>query len=300
MEKVVISGGTGLVGNRLIKSLKEKGYEITVLSRSKNYEKDGVSYRAWDPQKGELDRELIDEADHIINLAGANVADKRWTESYKKMIRESRVLSTRLLVSKANESPNHLKSFISTSAINFYGIKRKGKVTEDTGPGEHFLSDVCVEWEKETEKLDTGNTRLVIIRVSTVLASEGGPLREMIKPVKFGVGSPLGPGTQLTPWIHIEDLVNLYLYALEKDHMSGVYNAAAPENTPNKKMMRTIAKKLRRPMVFPNVPILALKVMIGEFADVLLTDFDLDTSKLEEAGFQFQYPNIEEAIDNLL
>ncbi len=300
MEKVIISGGTGLVGQHLIPLLKARGYEVTILSRSKDGEVNGIQYAKWDPDKGTLPHKLIEKADHIINLAGANLGQKRWTESYKKKIKDSRVNSTRLLVNAINESANNLKKFVSASAINYYGIKRDELITENSKPGNHFLSEVCIEWEKEANKVNKEGVSVFLPRIATILAEEDGALPQMAKPVKLGIGAPIGPGSQKTPWIHIKDLVNIIADSLQNEQMQGPCIAAAPDPATNKAMTKSIARQLEKPLVFPNVPIFALKLFIGEFAEVLLTDFEISTEKLTNAGFEFKFPTMEEAIADLV
>ncbi len=300
MENIVISGGTGLVGNHLIPVLLEEGFQVTVLSRSKEKKEGDVQYVKWDPDNKELPDEVIANANHVINLAGANLGQKRWTESYKREIMNSRVLSTRLLVEKINELKPGLKTFVSASAINYYGLQREGTLTENDDPGNHFLSEVCVHWEEEANHLNLSGTKLVIPRISTILAKEDGALPQMARPITLGVGAPLGPGNQHTPWIHIRDLVKIFTEALKKDQIKGPVNAAAPESVTNKQMTQRIAKKLRKPLILPNVPIFALKTAIGEFAEVLLTDLDISVEKLRKAGFEFDFPVMEKALDHLL
>ena len=300
MEHVVISGGTGLVGHFLIPLLQERHYKVTILSRSKEGDKNGIQYVKWNPDQNELDKEIIQQADHIINLAGANLFDKRWTASYKEEIINSRVLSTRLLVDTINAEAPNLKTFVSASAINYYGLKRKGVLEEDHVPGDHFLSEVCIHWENEAHKLNQPSTRLFIPRIATILAPKEGALEQMTKPIRFGVGAPLGSGEQQTPWIHIKDLVKMILEGLQNSEMKGPFNAAAPEVVTNKAMTQMIAKKLGKPLFLPNIPIFALKLGIGEFAEVLLTDLEVSVEKAVNAGFEFDFPTMDEALEDLL
>lgn len=300
MEKVVISGGTGLVGKHLIPALEERNYEVIVLSRSKDGKEKNVQYAKWDPGKGSLPANVIEEADHIINLAGANLGHKRWTKSYKQTIIDSRISSTRLLAQAINNKANNLKTFVSASAINYYGIKRDELITEASEPGKHFLSEVCLEWEKEANQVNKEGVRVVIPRIATIFAKEDGALPQMAKPIRFGIGAPIGPGDQRSPWIHVKDLVKIIADSLQNEQMQGPYVAAAPDPVTNKALTKVIAEKLNKPLIFPNVPIFALKLFIGEFAQVLLTDFEISTDKLSHAGFEFEFPTAEKAVANLL
>lgn len=300
MKHVIIAGGTGLVGRSLAASLNKEGYHIGILTRGKTMVDQFYNYYHWDPAKGTIDEEVIHQADHVINLAGANLGAKRWTKSYKDLIYRSRVDSTKLLTDKINGAPHSPESFISASAINYYGIQRKGILDEASSPGSHFLSNLCIDWEKAAEEVDQNRTRLVIPRLATVLAAEEGAFPQMKAPVKWGAGAPLGPGNQYTPWIHIKDLVEILKFAITNDAMEGAYNAATPSYATNEELMHMIAKKLHKPFILPNVPSIALKLMIGEFADVLMTDLQLDVSRLQEAGYTFQFPDAETAINDLL
>lgn len=299
MENVVISGGTGLVGKRLTEMLLDEGYQVTILSRSKTGKEGQITYASWDPGKGEIDPEVIKNADHIINLAGANVGEKRWTESYKKVIYDSRINSTTLLVKTVNETTNPVKTFINASASGYYG-SQEGRLKEDAAPGQDFLAKVCIDWENEVHQLKAPNLRKVILRMGIVLRKEGGALQQLVMPIKYGIGAPLGNGEQMMPWIHIEDLCRMYLFALQETNVSGPVNAAAPNPVSNKAMTKAIAKRLKRPMFMPKVPGFALKIMVGEFADSLLANQNLAADKIRDKGFDFHYPDIDHALADLL
>ena len=300
MQRVLIAGGTGLVGRHLADSLYREGYLISILSRGKSDKHGNYTYHHWDPANGQLDQEAIAEADHVVNLAGANLGTKRWTRSFKHTIYQSRVASTKLLASAINQAAQPPQSFLSASAINYYGIQRKGLVTEDCGPGSHFLSKVCADWEQEAQKVKRDSTRVIIPRLATVLASEDGAFPKMKAPVALGAGAALGSGKQVTPWIHINDLVNMLKFFIQKVETDGVYNAAAPDSATNETLMRTIAQQLNKPFFLPNVPSLALRLLIGQFAEVLMTDLNLDVTRIQAAGFEFEYPDIQKAIADLI
>lgn len=300
MEQVLISGGSGLVGRYLTHRLQDSGYQVHILTRGSSGNEQGITYHHWDPANGTLQQKVIEEADHVVNLAGANLGAKRWNRAYKHLIYQSRVDSTRLLASGIQQASNPPKSFVSASAINYYGIQRDELLNECSSPGSHFLSKVCADWEQEANQVDNGFTRVVIPRISTVFAPEEGAFPQMKAPVEWGAGAPLGSGKQCTPWIHIEDLVGMIHFLINHNDAVGAYNAAAPESTTNKTLMKTIAKELHKPFFLPNVPYLALRIMIGPFAEVLMTDLKLDVSRIQDAGFQFSFAHIQEAVSNLV
>lgn len=301
MENILISGGSGLVGRYLANRLFNEGYKISILTRGSERSGKAYTYYHWDPIKnGQLDQKTIEEADHVINLAGANLAAKRWTKAFKRTIYESRVDSTSVLASAIQKAQNPPKSFISASAVNYYGIQRKGIIPESSAAGSHFLSKVCADWEQEAHNVNNNYTRVAIPRLGTVLAPDDSAFTKMKAPVALGLGAPLGSGKQCTPWIHIDDLVSMISFLIAQNGMEGAYNAAAPEHTTNAALMKTIAKELHKPFFLPNVPSLALKVMLGPFADVLMTHLKLDVSRIQKAGFEFKYPGIQEAVDDLI
>jgi uncharacterized protein (TIGR01777 family) len=300
MEQVLISGGSGLVGRHMTHRLQKSGYQVHILTRGSSGSDKGISYHHWDPANGTLEQGLIENADHVINLAGANLGAKRWNRAYKHLIYQSRVASTRLLASGIQQASNPPKSFVSASAINYYGIQRQELLNECSAPGSHFLSKVCADWEQEANQVDNGFTRVVIPRISTVFAPEEGAFPQMKAPVEWGAGAPLGPGKQRTPWIHIDDLVEMIYCLMSNDQAMGAYNAAAPDSTTNESLMRTIARELHKPFFLPNVPYIMLKLMIGPFAEVLMTDLKLEVSRIQDCGFQFSFGDIQSAVSDLV
>lgn len=300
MEQVLISGGSGLVGSNLTHRLQNSGYQVHILTRGSSGSNNGITYHHWNPADGTLEQKVIEQADHIINLAGANLGAKRWNRAYKHLIHQSRVASTRLLASGIQQASNPPKSFVSASAINYYGIQRNELLNECSEPGSHFLSKVCADWEQEANQVDNGFTRVVIPRISTVFAPEEGAFPQMKAPVKWGAGAPLGSGKQCTPWIHIDDLTRMIHCLMENEQTFGAYNAAAPDSTPNETLMKIIARELHKPFFLPNVPFLVLKFMIGPFAEVLMTDLKLDISRIQDSGFKFSFGDIQSAVSDLV
>jgi len=298
-ETVLISGGTGLLGSNITQFLQRKGYKVIYLSRKKG-KKNGIKCYQWDVAAGTIDAEAVIKADHIIHLAGASVADKRWTDEYKREILESRTKSTALICRALKENKHKVKSFISASAIGIYGNRGKELLDEESEVAGDFLAQVCVAWEDEIFKFEVLGIRTVAIRIGIVLSEKGGALPQLILPVKMFVGAPLGGGDQYMSWIHIEDLSAIFVKALEDKNMKGVYNGVSPTPVTNEVLTKAIADKISRP-VFPiNVPGFALKVIVGEFADSLIGGARVSSHKIEKVGFSFAYPDIDKALDNLI
>lgn len=298
MEKVLITGGTGLVGSVLTHLLVSNGYEVAHLSRRPS--NGGIRTFLWDVDKGIIEPEAISFADHIIHLAGAGVFDHRWTAAYKKQIIDSRVKSTQLLAN-AVSAATHLKTFVSASAVGYYGIDTRDQwMDESSAKGDGFLSEVTAEWEKAVAEISGMGIRTVILRVGIVLAEEGGALPQMATPVKFFVGSPLGTGKQYVSWIHIHDLAAAFIYALQSP-MQGVYNAVASEPVTNATLTRLIGKVLHRPVFLPPVPAFVLGIVLGqEKAKMVIGGNRVSNAKIKATGFVFQYNTAEEALHSLL
>ena len=301
MATVLITGGTGLVGQALTKALQRKGYGIIILSRHKN-EQANIRFAAWDPEKGRIDARAVEEADYIIHLAGANVVEKRWSEARKKEILESRTKSSALIVQSLRSTPNKVKAVISASATGWYGpdpqVPNPRPFREEDPPANDFLGTTCRQWEQSISGVQESGKRVVILRTGIVLSTEGGAYREFKKPMRFGVASILGSGKQVVSWIHIDDLVRLYLHALEKQNISGVYNAVAPQPVNNRTLIKTMAGAAAVPLQVP-VPALVLKAMLGEMSIEVLKSFTVSAKKISDTGFTFQYPTIQEAVRQL-
>ena len=300
MAKVLITGGTGLIGRHLYKKLLEKGYDVAILSRSKQQDPKILSY-TWDLDANEIEREAIESADYIVHLAGTNIGDKRWSVKRKQSIIDSRVKTTELIFSKIKAQNKKLKAFISASGIGYYSESPSDRIfVEADAPGKNFLADVCREWEQSADQFKTLAIRTVIIRTGVVLTRRGGALSKMITPVKMGIGSGLGHGRQYMPWIHINDLCNIYIKAIEDTQMQGVFNAVAPDHKTNIQFIKTLARVLNRPFWFPKVPAFMLKLMFGEMSGIILKGNRVSAKKIEETGYEFLFPNLEAAFTNLL
>jgi uncharacterized protein (TIGR01777 family) len=299
METVLITGGTGLIGRHISKKLKENGFNVTLLSRKR--ETDGaISVYTWDPDKNFIDPKAISGADYIIHLAGAGIGDKRWTKKRRELIIDSRIKTGELIFIKVQESGKKLKAFISASGIGYYGTSTSDKIFKETDfPDKDFLGEVCRKWEEMADRFKESGIRTVKVRTGVVLTDKGGVLGRMATTVKMGIGSPLGSGKQYIPWIHIDDLCNLYLKAVEDQSMTGAWNAVAPEHITNRELMQTLAKVLEKPFFFPAVPSLVLKILFGKMSGIILKGSRVSAGKIISSGYNFEYPNLENALRNL-
>lgn len=305
MQTVLISGGTGLIGKELIQLLSGHGYAVIILSRQpgKQNAAANVSYAQWDIKKQQLDIVALQKADYIIHLAGASVMDKKWTAAYKQEIVSSRTESARLIVNSLQQNPNKVKAVISASAIGYYGEDNKPpkNFTEEDGPDNNFLGETCKLWEESMEPVTGLNIRLVKYRIGIVLSANGGALKEFMNPLKYGMATILGSGTQIISWIHINDLCRLFLYAIENEKLQGVYNAVAPAPVNNKTLTLTLAKKMKGKFYIPlYVPQFILNIMLGQRSIEILKSATVSDAKITAKGFNFQFKNIDEALENIV
>ena len=300
METVLITGSNGLIGNHLSKKLKEKGYDVVLLSRKKKV-KPGFTIYPWDLNKNEIEQEAISRSNYIIHLAGANISSKRWSKKRKQIIIDSRVKSAHLLFDKINASGKPLKAFISSSAVGYYGAVTTDKIfTESDPPGPDFLAQTCRLWEEAADKFKDIGIRTVKIRSGVALSNKGGALPKILAPIEIGLGSAIGDGKQYMPWIHLDDLCEIYIKALEDSKMEGAYNAVAPDHKTNKEFTLTLARILKEPFWFPNTPVFFLKLIFGEMANTIANGSRVSSKKIMEAGFKFKFPNLENALRDLL
>jgi uncharacterized protein len=298
-KRVLITGASGLIGERLTQLLLQKGHQVSHLTRAK---KNGVvpSF-TWDLESRQIDEDAFRSIDAIINLAGTGIADKRWTEKRKKEILTSRTDSVKLLHNFLAKNNHNVKAFISASAIGYYGVEDEEKVFKEVDkPGTDFLASTTRQWEQEVDKISTLGIRVVKFRIGIVLSEKGGALKEMARPIKMSVGAPLGSGKQYLSWIHIDDLCNIFIRAVEDQTMIGPYNAVAPSPVTNEELTTAIAKILNKSLIIPKVPAFALRLMLGEMADMVLKGNKVSSQKIEEAGFQFQFRDLKNALDDLL
>lgn len=298
MKNILITGGTGLIGTRLMQLLQEKGYQTAVLSRQKRSSEQGLHF-FWDPKAGFIDPEAIAWAHGIVHLAGANVAEGRWTDARKREIMDSRTLSSEALFKALSKGNHGVKAVVAATGVGWYGDTGKQWMDESRPAGKGFLADVCKEWEQAIGRL-SGQARTTMIRVGVVLSPRGGALVEIAKPIRLFAGAPLGSGHQYMSWIHEDDLCRLFMFALEHEEISGVYNGVAPNPITNAELTKAIALQLGKPLVLPNVPSFAMRLMLGEMADIVLEGCRASCQKIEQAGFSFRFTALDEALSDLL
>lgn len=299
MKKVLITGGSGLLGERLTDILLQRGYHVSHLGRSKHNNK--VPTFIWDISRRYVDPNALNDVDTIVHLAGAGIADKRWTEERKKEIRQSRVDSTRLLFDVLNKGGHSVKNFVSASAIGYYGFDNDDKFFhEDDEAGEDFLGRVTLDWETEVDKLRELGLRIVKIRTGIVLTLKGGVLKELMRTVKFLVGAPLGSGQQYISWIHIDDHSEIVIKAIEDTSMHGAYNSVAPNPVTNAELTKMIADVMHKPLWLPNVPAFVLRLVLGEMANLVLYSSKVSPDKIIRSGYTFKFDNAKTAIRDLV
>ena len=305
MTTILITGGTGLVGKALGRALLQKGYQVIILSRNTAKESTvpGLSFALWDPQKQTIDKEAIARADYIIHLAGAGVADKRWTKKRKEEIINSRVESSRLVAESLKIIPHKIKAVISASAIGWYGadpsIPNPSPFKENAPADSAFLGHTCRLWEESIRPVAELGMRLVTLRIGIVLSKEGGALKEFLKPVKFGLAAILANGKQMMSWIHIDDLVNMFIMAIENDTLAGIYNAVAPHPVSNKELTIALAGTKRKFFIPLHIPSFIIKIMLGEMSVEILKSATVSSQKIEATGFSFLYPSIIPALEQV-
>ena len=305
MQTVLITGGTGMIGQALAKQLIANGYDVIILSRNpKRSSRPHLTYAKWNIEKGEIDEYALVNTNIIVHLAGEGVADKRWSDKRKQAIVDSRVKSGNLLVKALSENKHQVKTFIAASAIGWYGPDTAKSLEEgfvETDPADDsYLGNTCKLWEQSTEAIGGMGIRLVRLRIGIVFNKKGGALAEFLKPAKFALATILGNGKQIVSWIHHHDLCKMIQYAIETPALQGVYNAVAPNPVTNKRLVITIAKNTY-PIYFPSfVPSFVLKLMLGEMSIEVLKSTNVSAQKIQDAGFVFDYPNVEEAIIDLI
>lgn len=291
MSKVLITGGTGLVGSRLTELLLEKNHEVVILSRNP---KEQNEFK-WDIKNDFIDDKAFENIDYIIHLAGAGIADERWSDKRKKVIINSRVETANLLFKKVKELNLNLKGFVSASGSGYYGAVTSDKIFKETDKlGNDFLGKVCQKWEDAGHQFKALKVPVTILRTGIVLSKTGGALEKMKTPII----SPLGSGNQYLPWIHIDDLAEMYIYTIE-NNIEGVFNAVAPEHHTSKTFSKALAKNINRPFIGVNVPSFALKLMFGDMSQILLKGSRLSSKKIEKNGYPFRFKTLNKALSNL-
>lgn len=301
METVIITGGTGLIGTALTRLLLERGYKVIILSRRPDKGNDkAVTYAHWNVDTQTIDKEAIQQADYIVHLAGANVGEKRWTAARKEEIINSRTKSGELLFHTLQTVPNKVKKVISASATGYYGDFTDHSFRETDPPATDYLATTTQAWEQSIAKVTTLGKKLVIFRTGIVLGREGGALKEFYKPLRFGFATVLGSGEQFVPWIHIHDLVRLYFNAIVNDKLEGIYNAVSPNPVTNRELILSMARMAKGGSFMTTyVPSFALKLALGEMSVEVLKSVKASADKIQQTGFQFSYPTINEAMEQL-
>jgi uncharacterized protein (TIGR01777 family) len=308
MSTILITGGSGMVGTRLTEMLIGQGHEVIILSRNPlpaDLLPKAVSQAKWDVNKKWIDPQAFAAADHIIHLAGAGVADKRWNKKRKAEILSSRSETGALLVHAMQTIPNKIKTVVSASAIGWYGAdtSRTPKLgfTEEAPSDTEFLGETCRIWEQNIQGVTESGKRLVILRIGIVLSNSGGALLEFKKPIRLGFAAILGNGKQYISWIHIDDLCGMFIKAMDDQSMHGVYNAVAPEIVTNKILTIALARSMKNSFFIPiHVPAFLLRWILGEMSIEILKSARINSYKIQSTGFHYRYPTMAEAIQQLI
>ena len=304
-KKILITGGTGLIGRKIVNELCIQGAFVKILTRnvkkarvlfSNSYALEFLDSKKYDDPL--ILKSVIEETDAVINLAGMNVGEKRWNEAFKEEIYSSRINTTKLLVDSVKLSQNKPDSFISASGVGVYGDKKDERINEDSLTGNDFLADVCVDWENEALNAAELGVRVVILRTGIVLDKKDGALPELIMPFKFYIGAYQGNGRQWFSWIHIDDIVQIYLLALENTKIEGIVNAVSPDPVTNKSFIKSVSEFKKTLFLIP-VPAFVMKIVAGEFAWNLLTGQKVFPDKLVKVGYNFKFPDLNSALSDL-
>jgi uncharacterized protein (TIGR01777 family) len=302
MRMIGITGGTGFVGRHVAQLIKSSGDQLVIFTRDPEHHKpeEGITYAYWCPEENKCDLTALTQLDAVIHLAGAGIADKRWTAKRKKEIVDSRTLGTNFLVNKLKEYAPGCHTLIAASAIGNYGPDRGNKpFTEDDEAYDDFLAQTCVKWETATHNADM-LLRTVILRFGIVLGEDGGAYPEFAKPMSFGVVPILGSGEQVMSWIHVHDLARLILLSIDSQKMAGTYNAVSPNPVKHKDLMKTIAAKKGGIKIPAPVPAFALKLALGEMSTEVLKSCTVSNQKLQNSGFSYMYSDIDKAISAIV
>jgi len=299
--KVLITGATGLVGSELVKVLLENNCTIHYLTTSKSKIKNKPNYIGfyWNPQEGKINENCIEGVDVIVHLAGASIS-KRWTNSYKQELIESRVLTAQLLYNLLKKNPNKVTHFISASGTAIYPDSFTAVYDEKATPIDNsFLGNVVLKWEESADQFKLLNIKVSKLRTGIVFSEKGGALLEMIKPIKMYLGSEFGSGKQMQSWIHLADLANLYNFTIQNS-VEGIINAVAPNPISNKDLTKCIAQQLKRPLFLPNIPQWFMKLILGEMHILLFSNKNILPKKALELGFKFEFPTALKALQNII
>ena len=297
-DVVLITGANGIIAKRLAEILSRE-YSVRFLTRKEQAKNEFE----WNIENNYIDEKALENVNHIIHLAGSNIADKKWNPKRKKLIYTSRIDSAKLILHALEKYSFKINSFISASAIGYYGTETTKKTfTETDKKGNDFLSDICSKWEKIADEFTNKkiSDRTVKLRLGVVLSNNSGALKKASLPIRFKIGSPLGNGKQFMPWIHIDDLCSFIQQVIQNNEMVGTYNTVAPEHVTNHKFTKTIAQILKRPLLLPNIPAFIIKWVFGEAASILLKGSRVSSKKIRASGYQFKFTNLSIALRDLL
>ncbi len=302
-KRIIITGATGLIGKKLADALIDRDDLVIIFSRDAEKAKSifpkAMDIVEWNYQYPEQWKSKLENADAVIHLAGINLFAKRWNDDFKKAVLESREVSTKNLVEAIKSCANKPEVFISASGIGYYGDCGETVLNENSPKGNDFLADVCEVWESESQKIGYYGIRNVQIRTGLVLSLEDGALKQMLTPFKYFIGGPLGNGKQWASWIHIDDIVDTYIHAIDCKELTGAINAASPNPVRMKEFAKTLGKVMHRPSLFP-IPQFVLKLVVGEAAEVVTASQRIDVNKILNSGYKFKFENLEDTLKNLL
>lgn len=299
-DRIIIAGGSGMLGSRLTEFFNKRGHKVSILSRGESREiSEFKEIVHWNPAKNEIPLDLFNRAEVLINLSGRAVNDKRWSESFKKELYKSRIEPTQKLVTILNTTNHTINTYVNASAIGYYGMDRgEEELVEESDPGNDFFADLCRDWE--TAALEAKRAvRCIIPRIGVVLDPDDGAFTQMKKPILLGAGSALGSGKQWVAWIHINDFVRGIAHLIENEDSEGIYNLCNPNPIQNRHLVGKIADSLNKPILLPTVPKFALKLVLGEMAKVVLGSLKVRPARLVKAKFAFNYTDIKEAVRQL-
>jgi len=297
-KHILITGGSGLIARLVTDELLNQGYSVSHLSRKPGNNPDVKTY-LWDVYKGQIDENCLEGISTVLHLAGENIAGKRWTEKRKKEIIDSRTKSIELIYQLIKNKPNQVNTIISASAIGYYSDRGDELLTEDSPPNNDFMAQCCIAWENAVDEGKALGLRILKFRTGVVLNKSEGALLEMGRPIKLGFGAPMGSGKQWIPWIHWQDVVDIYLHAIEKINLSGVYNMVAPNPVTNKQFTKALAKQLHRPVWPINIPSFIFKLLMGEMSTIVLGSTRVSAEKIEKDGFSFKFSELTNALKEI-
>ena len=300
-KNVLLTGGSGFIGSYLTKVLIDNGFSVSVLSRSDRKNTDLITFYKWDLEHNYIDEEAVLKADYIVHLAGEGIVEKSWTTKRKKALLESRIQPIDLIYAVLKKNNKLLDAFISASAVGIYGAVTNEEICTEESPVENdFLGITCQKWEAESDKITSLGIRTVKIRTGIVLGRKDGFLKKLSPGFKAGFGTILGTGKQYLPWIHVEDLCNIYLKAIQDEQINGAYNATILDNTSNETLSKTLANLYGYTIWLPKIPAFVLRLFLGEMSQVVLNGQRVSSEKIKQRGFKFRFKNLEAALSDCL